>query len=118
MTKSMWWKNASIPPNLSTHPTRESSTNVLWPTLAQCALVGSAYVYIPVGPFSKNIGTVGESFGVKGKNGIESRVASASVIVEAHDDNLGDSNADDVHIRIPARLPVIFSDKNDTAVHG
>lgn len=68
--------------------------------LAQSALVDSASVSIPVGEVFNSIGTASRSFGVKGQAGVDSLVVFASGKVEAHNDNLGDANADDVYIRL------------------
>lgn len=68
--------------------------------LAQCALVDSACVSIPAGPSFQSIGMAGASFGVKGQSGVDSLVVHASGTVEAHNDNLGDPNADDMYVRI------------------
>lgn len=73
-----------------------------------CALLDSHCAAIPVGPDFRALGNAAGSFGIRGNSGVDSLVVFAGGTVEAHNDDTGDSNANDVYVRL-ANAPSAYT---------
>lgn len=68
--------------------------------LADCAVLDTSCLPVPLSTAFQPLGTIRQRFGVQGKPGMDALVVFASGAVEAHNDNIGDHNADDLYVRL------------------